>query len=215
MKMMNAAAGVALALLALPLEAGVTGTAKPRAPQGVPVVDITFEPISAAHPTCPPFGPCPPGSQITTEYQGFGVDFTQFGGHPPVGVFVDPPEKFGGVNGGGILDLVTASCGRIVVVGSTSQGLTDFIGASAGGVGGPSDILLEAFNPAGTLIGSSIADDGVDPDGGDLIAEVSDPTQQIASFCISTPTADTYGMHFVYLNTPIAVPVTLQTFEIE
>jgi len=214
MKMMNAAAGVALALLALPLQAGVTGAAKQRAPQGVPVVDITFEPISAAHPTCPAFGPCPPGSQITTEYLPFGVDFTQFSGHPPVGVFVDPPEKFGGVNAGGDLDLVTDTCGRIVLVGSTTQGLTNFIGAAAGFVDGPADILLEAFNPAGVLVGSSIADDGADADG-DLIAEVDDPTGQIASFCVTTPTLDSHGVHFIYLNTPVAVPVTLQTFEVE
>jgi hypothetical protein len=213
MKKMSLAV-VSLALLALPLQAGVTGTAKKRAPQGVPAADITFEPISAAHPTCPPFGPCPSGSQITTHYLAFGVDFTVFNGHPPVGVFSDPPEKFGGVNAGGILDLVTPDCGRIVLVGSTTQGVTNFIAIAAGSVGGPTDILLEAFNPAGALIGSSIADDGVDGDG-DLIAEFSDPGQQIGSFCVSTPTQDTFGHHFVYLNTPVAVPVTLQTFEVE
>ena len=208
------AAAAAMVLLALPLAAGVTGPSVARAPQGVPVVDITFEPSNAAHPVCPPFGACPPAMQITTHYQAFGVNFAVFNGHPPVGVFTDPPDKFGGVNAQGNLDLITASCGRIVVVGSSQQGVTNFIAASAGSVGGPGDILLQAFNPAGTLIGSSIADDGVDPNG-DLIAEVSDPTQQIGSFCISTPTGDTYGMHFVYLNTPVAVPVTLQTFEVE
>jgi hypothetical protein len=208
------AAVLSLALISIPLEAGVTGNAAKRAPKGVPAADITFEPISAAHPTCPPFGPCPPGSQITTQYIGFGVDFTVFNGHPPTGVFSDPPEKFGGVNAGGILDLVTPDCGRIVVVGSTNQGLTNFIAISAGNVTGPADILLEAFNAAGALIGSSIADDGNDGDG-DLIAEFSDPNQQIASFCVSSPTLDTYGHHFVYLNTPVVVPVTLQSFEVQ
>jgi len=214
MKKRNAATVVALALLALPLEAGVTGTASKRSPQGVPVVDITFEPISAAHPTCPPFGACPPGIQITTEYTTFGVDFSTFNGHPPVGVFTDPPDKFGGVNAAGVLDLETASCGRIVLLGTTTQGLTDFIGAAAGFVAGPADILLEAFDAAGVLIGSSIADDGLDADG-DVIAEVPDPSGSIASFCVSTPTADSHGVHFIYLNTPIVVPVTLQSIDIE
>jgi hypothetical protein len=207
-------ATLAVALLALPLQAGVTGPRGKVARLGVPAADITFEPVSAAHPTCPPFGPCPPGSQITTHYVAFGVDFTVFNGHPPTGVFSDPPEKFGGVNAQGDLDLVTPDCGRIVVVGTTNQGLTDFIAIAAGSVAGPADILLEAFNPAGVLIGSSIADDGADADG-DLIAEISDPTQQIASFCVSSPTLDTYGHHFVYLNTPVVVPVTLQTFEVQ
>jgi len=208
------AATIAVALLALPLQAGVTGPTVKRAPEGVPAADITFEPISAAHPICPPFGPCPPGMQITTHYLAFGVDFTVFNGHPPTGVFSDPPEKFGGVNAQGNLDLVTPDCGRIVVVGTTNQGLTNFLAISAGAVAGAADILLEVFNPAGALIGSSIADDGADGDG-DLIAEVSDPTQQIASFCVSSPTLDTYGHHFVYLNTPVVVPVTLQTFDVE
>jgi hypothetical protein len=205
---------VSLALLALPLEAGVTGNAKTKGPQGVPPADITFEPVSAPHPLCPPFGACPPANQITTQYLAFGVDFTVFNGHPPTGVFSDPPEKFGGVNASGDLDLITPDCGRIVVVGTGNQGVTNFIAISAGSVGGPADILLEAFNAAGALIGSSIADDGADADG-DLIAEFSDPGQQIASFCVSSPTQDTYGHHFVYMNTPVVVPVTLQTFEVE
>ena len=212
--MKTISATLAVALLALPLQAGVTGPTAKRAPEGVPAADITFEPISAPHPTCPPFGPCPPGSQITTEYLAFGVDFTVFNGHPPTGVFVDPPEKFGGVNAQGDLDLLTPDCGRIVVVGTTDQGRTDFVAIAAGSVDGPADILLEAFNAAGVLIGSSIGDDGFDADG-DVIAEVSDPTQQIASFCVSSPTQDTYGHHFVYLNTPVVVPVTLQTFDVE
>jgi hypothetical protein len=208
------AAAAAMVLLALPLAAGVTGPAVQGAAQGVPPVNITFEPASAAHPTCPPFGACPPAQQITTQYLGFGVNFAVFGGHPPVGVFTDPPDKFGGVNSGGILDLITPTCGRIMLVGTSTPGRTNFIGVAAGFSSGPNDLLLEAFNQNGSLIGSSIADDGFDADG-DLIAEVPDPNGTIASFCLSTPTGDTHGVHFVYLNTPIALPVTLQTFDVE
>lgn len=214
MNRLKIATALASACLAVPVQAGVTGASAKRAPQGVPSVDITFEPVSATHPVCPPFGPCPPAIQVTTEYLAFGVDFTPFNGHPPTGVFNDPPDKFGGVNASGDLDLVTPDCGRIVLVGTTTQGLTDFIGIAAGSVGGPADILLEAFNAAGGLISSSIADDGADADN-DLIAEVSDPTGSIASFCVSSPTSDAYGHHFVYLNTPVIVPVTLQSLEIE
>jgi hypothetical protein len=208
------AAAAAMMLLALPLAAEVTGPSVARAPQGVPTVDITFEPASTAHPTCPPFGACPPAQQITTQYQQFGVSFVVFGGHPPVGVFTDPPDKFGGVNAGGNLDLITPTCGRIVLVGTSTLGRTSFIGVAAGFSGGPGDLLLQAFDQAGTLLGSSLADDGQDADG-DLIAEVPDPNGTIASFCLSTPTGDAHGVHFVYLNTPISLPVTLQTFGVE
>jgi hypothetical protein len=213
-KGMRAALVAAVVLVAVPSQAEVTGTPRTRSAQGIPPTDITFEPASAAHPTCPAFGACPPGSQITTQYLAFGVDFTVFGGHPPVGVFTDPPDKFGGVNAGGNLDLLTPTCGRIVLVGTSTQGRTNFIATAAGFSGGPQDLLLEAYNNAGALIGSSLADDGVDADG-DLIAEVPDPSGQIASFCLSTPTGDAHGVHFVYLNTPVVVPVELQTFEVE
>ena len=190
--------------LSVPVAAQVTGSAgNVGSPQGVPVTDITFEPADAPHTVCPAFGACPPGDQVTTEYLGFGVDFTQFDANPPVGVFSDPPDKFGGVNAMGDLDLLTPTCGRIVVPGTIDQGVTDFIGVAAGLVGGPSDILLEAFDMNGVLIASSFADDGTDADG-DVIAEIPDPTGSIASFCVSTPTADEHGVHFVYLNNPTA-----------
>lgn len=176
---------------------------EPGGGRDVPVTDITFEPADAAHPVCPGFGACPPEDQVTTEYVGFGVDFTPFDGNPPVGVFEDPPEKFGGVNESGDLDLVTPTCGRIVAPGTTEQAFTDIIGIAAGFVSGPEDILLEAYDVNGTLLGSSTADGGSDEDG-DLIAVVSDPSASIASFCVSTPTSDSHGVHFIYLNTPRA-----------
>ncbi len=56
-----------------------------------------FTPTDAAHVNSPPFGPVAPGGVITTEYIGFGVDFTSTGG-PDVAVFVDPREAWTGVN---------------------------------------------------------------------------------------------------------------------
>jgi len=209
-----AAVAVALIIVAPALDAQVSGPPSKPGPEGIPATDIAFDPSAAGHPVCPPFGACPPAMQVTTEYLGFGVDFSAFSGNPPVGVFSDPPDKFGGVNGAGDLDLVTPTCGRIVEVGGTTQGLTDFIAASGGFVGGPADLLLEAFDIGGGLIGSSIADDGVDADG-NLIAEVPDPTNSIASFCMTTPTADSFGMQFVYLNNPSMVPVELLSFDVE
>jgi hypothetical protein len=50
-----------------------------------------FAPSDAPHVNSPPFGPVAPGGVITTEYAGFGVDFTSFNGSPDVAVFDDPP----------------------------------------------------------------------------------------------------------------------------
>lgn len=196
-----------------PGAAQLTGPKGNGATFGVPVVDITFEPSDAPHATCKAFGPCPPENFVTTEYLGFGVDFSAWAGHAPVAVFDDPPEKFGGVNDSGILDLFTTTCGRIVVPGSSAAGLTDFI-AVAAGLADPGGNFLEAFDSGGVLIGSSFNDDGMDADG-DLIAEVSDPTNSIAGFCVSTPNKDAFGVHFVYLNDPTQVPVVLQAFAVE
>jgi hypothetical protein len=168
--------------------------------------DVVFTPDNAPHNTCPPFGPCPPGNRTTTEYLAFGVDFTVFGGNPPLGIFSDPPDKFGGVNAAGDLDLITDSCGRIVIPNSQAQATTDLVMIEAGFVGGPGDILLEVYNVGGAVIGSSIADDGIGPDG-DLVARVQLGSATIASFCVITPTNDTYGLRRIHLNSPQATPV--------
>ena len=174
----------------------------PGDPSGtIPAADIIFTPDDAAHPVCPPFGACPPAMQITDQYLAFGVDFTVFDGNPPVGVFTDPPDKFGGVNGAGNLDLLTNTCGRIVVVGTQTQGATDLVGIEAGFVGGPNDLLLEVYDVGGAVIGSSIADAGIGADG-DLVAFVQLGSPTIASFCVITPTQDTYGLRRIHLNDP-------------
>ncbi len=198
------------------LQAQATGPGGEAIPGGFPATDILFQAADAPHPTCPPFGPCPPEDQITTEYIGFGVDFTPFDGNPPTGVFTDPPDEFGGVNDAGILDLLTPVNGRIVELGTTTQGLTDIVCMSGGFVLGPSDLLLEAFDVNGALVGSSIADDGTDPDGRLIaVVDAGAGNNVIASFRVSTPTADSFGVLRICLDDPTPVPVELQRFDVE
>jgi len=103
---------------------------------------------------------------------------------------------------------VTNTCGRIVFFGSQAQATTDLVIIEAGFVGGPSDILLEVYDINGAVIGSSIADDGVGPDG-DLVAKVQLGSSTIASFCVITPTVDTYGLRRIHLNA--APPVSVES----
>ena len=174
------------------------------------LAEISFVPEDAAHPMCPAFGSCPPALQITTEYVGFGVDFTAQPGQPPVGIFDDFPEEWGGVNAAEVLDLLTDVHGRIVVPGSTDQGATDFLAVTAGFVNAPEDILLEAFDADDVLVGSSFGDDGFGPDSRHLAIVDLTGTPVIARFRVTTPTADSFGMRRVYLNNPIAGVDTIE-----
>jgi hypothetical protein len=87
---------------------------------------------------------------------------------------------------------------------------------SAGFVAGPADLLLEAFDAGGNLVGSSIADDGTDPDGRLIaVVDAGAGNNVIASFRVSTPTGDTYGVLRICLNDPGPIPVELQSFDVE
>ncbi len=178
----------------------------PASPAGLPTFDIVFTPDDAPHAVCPPFGSCPPADQITDEYIGFGVDFTAFDGNAPIGVFTDPPDKFAGVNAQGNLDLLTDTCARIVATGSQTQATTDLVIIEAGLVSGASAIELQVYDLGGSLIDSAIADQGTGVDG-DVIAVVQ--ASGIASFCVTTPTNDSYGLRRIYLNDPGAAAPTM------
>ncbi len=215
-RVLSCTVGVCALAVASRAFAAETGEPGQQIPGGFPATDILFQAADAPHPVCPPFGACPPALQITTEYIGFGVDFTPFAGNPPVGVFTDPPDEFGGVNAQEILDLLTDVNGRIVETGTTTQGLTDIVCMSGGFVGGPNDLLLEAFDAGGGLVGSSFADDGTDAD--DRLIAVVDAgpgNNVIASFRVSTPTGDTYGVLRICLDDPGPIPVELQNFDVE
>jgi hypothetical protein len=92
-----------------------------------PAFGATFGPGDAPVAVSPAFGPV--AEVVGTSYIGFGVDFS-WGGNE--GVFNDPPLAWGGVNGSGIVDLESPVDGRIVVEGTTDQGVTDYFFAEAG-----------------------------------------------------------------------------------
>jgi hypothetical protein len=185
------AAGLAAALLASGARAGLI---------------TEFSPSDAPHVNSPPFGPVSPGGVITTEYVGFGVDFTSFNGSPDVAVFDDPPEAWTGVNDAGIVDLLTDTFGRIVMPGTTRQGTTDMIQIEAGLLLSDDGLVLEVFDVVGALIGATIFDDGVGPNGRRLAMLDVDG---IASFRVTTPLDDHYGINTIWLGEIIPAPASL------
>ena len=158
-----------------------------------------FTPADAPHVTSFVFGFVSPSGVITTQYIDFGVDFTSFNGSPNVAVFADAPgtDAWTGVNRAGILDLLTDTFGRIVAPGTTGQGTTDLIQIEAGVLDSDDGLVLEVFNTAGVLIGSTIFDDGIGPTGRSL-ARLS--VDGIGSFRVTTPLDDHYGITTIWLG---------------
>jgi hypothetical protein len=108
----------------------------------------------------PPFGPLAPGGTLGTNYIDFGVDFS-YGG---VEGFFDDGDinEFGGINGDGVLDLLTGVDGRIVSLGTLTQSTSNFIFVEAG-FAAPGTLLLQAFDLSNALIGSQVNTAAVGP----------------------------------------------------
>jgi len=151
------------------------------------------KPGDAAVAVSPPFGMA--SEIVTTQYSAFGLVFSQ------TAVFSDPPLAWGGVNADGVVDLVSPINAYFVLPSTTSNAVTDFLSVEIGyaNVGA---LTLEAFDIHGNLLGSTLNDDGLGPNGRTL-ATLS--LSGIHSFRVSG--ADTWGMNQVeFGNLTAAVP---------
>jgi hypothetical protein len=152
--------------------------------------------------------PLAAGGEVGTGYIGFGVDFSRGGRE---GVFCDEylgrsciVQAFGGVNGSGDLDLLTGVDGRIVVPGTLAQGLTSQIYAEAG-YAAAGALLLTVYDIDGNGIGHVLNGNPVGPHGRTTFS-ITAPGAMIASFAISSPGADGFGVDVISLATPIGIP---------
>jgi hypothetical protein len=180
------AATLAIAL-ALSVSAGAASASTISfTPQSVPTVAASFT-----------FGTIAPGGTVGANYIAYGVDFT-YGGTE--GIFNDPPLAFAGANPSAVLDLISPVDGRIVLVGTTTQGVTDFFLAEAG-LSPPGSLTLAAFDVAGNIIQSVFNGNPLGPNGRTTFS-ISAPG--IAAFRISG--ANTFGVDGITLNTPSPVP---------
>jgi hypothetical protein len=129
-----------------------------------------------------------------------GIDFT-FGNQE--GIFNDPPNAFCGINAAGNCDLVSAVDGRIVLLNSLTQGLTDYFYAEAGN-SAVGSLTLSVFDLNNNLLASAL--NGL-PNGanGRTTFEISRASADIAFFSISG--GDTFGVNEIRIETPLgAVP---------
>jgi hypothetical protein len=170
---------------------------------------ITFGPgANAAIAVSPVLGPLAAGGELGGGYVGFGVDFSRGGRE---GVFCDEylgwactVLAFGGVNGSGDLDLVAEVDGRIVMPGTLAQGLTSHFGAEAGyAVAGT--LLLTVYDLDGNDIGHVFNGDPLGGHGRTTFS-ITAPGPSIASFAITSPGADSFGVDAISLTTPIGIP---------
>ncbi|PTY06928.1 hypothetical protein DB347_10025 [Opitutaceae bacterium EW11] len=146
----------------------------------------------------PAFDTLVAGGVVGTSLIGYGVDYS-FGGTEAL--FNDPPYAIGGVSNSGTVDLLTGVDGRIVVLDSLAQGLTDYVSVIAG-FADPGTLRLSAYDSAHNLIASVFSGEDLDPITIDLHGVFD-----IAYFSVTTPGQDTFGVRSVSINTPIAANV--------
>ncbi|ARE39185.1 hypothetical protein RGUI_1044 [Rhodovulum sp. P5] len=119
------------------------------------------------------------------------------------GVFADGAEgALCGINGSNSCDLVTDVDGRIVVAGTTTQGLTSSIIVEAGYAAAGS-LTLSVFDVNMNLITSAVNGSPAGPNGRQTMSIDLSGSNDIAFWSVSG--ADSYGVNYVEIGTPVSV----------
>jgi hypothetical protein len=164
--------------------------------------EISFSPGDGVPPVVesPAFGQLASGGEVGTAFIDKGVDFS-FGGRE--GIFNDPPLAFSGVSSSNDVDLISPVDGRIVLPGTLDNGLTSFLSIEAG-FSDPGQLLLEVFDAGGKLLSSVANNFPLGPNGRTTLTIDRGGIFDIASFKVSTPVNDLFGVDFIKLETPVA-----------
>lgn len=150
------------------------------------------KPGDVAVPVSPAFGAVAPGGLVTNQYNGLGVNFST-----PVAIFSDPPLAWSGVNSSNIVDILSPVGGFFTLPGTGTLATTGFLSVEAGNAG-VGNLLLEAFDLGGILLGSTVNDDGLGPAGRTLLTLT---LPGIHSFRVTTPVRDLFGVNQIEFGT--------------
>lgn len=130
---------------------------------------------------------------VGTQAIQFGVDYSS--GNVE-GIFIDGgTHALCGINSVGTCNLLTAVDGRIVVLGTTNQGFTNFINLIAGD-SDPGGLTLSVFDQSGTLLQTATGAGFLGP------FSITRSAFDIASFSIGGN--DSFGVQSVSIETPMA-----------
>ena len=140
-----------------------------------------------AIPITPVGGAVALGGEVTDQFKAFGLIFSD---GVATAIFDDPPLAFGGVNAGGIVDLLAPVNGAFVGPGTTSLRSVGFLSIEAG-FADERSLRLDVFDVNRVLLGSTLNDDGIGPHGRTLMA-LSIPGMTF--FSVSTPAGDNFGV---------------------
>ena len=149
----------------------------------------------------PAFGSLTPGGIVGPAFIDYGVDYS-WGGIE--GIFDDgggDEGSFGGINNSNILDLLTPVDGRLVVPGTTVQGLSDNIIVEAGHSADGS-LLLEVFDINEVLITSIANSAPAGPHDRTTMTIDRSGVFDVAFFRVSG--GDTFGVNWVNLESPVS-----------
>ena len=166
---------------------------------------VTVTPDLLAIPVSPVGGAVAPGGQVTDQFKAFGVIFSD---GVATAIFSDPPLAFGGVNAGGIVDLLAPVNGAFVGPGTTTLRSVSFVSIEAG-FADVGSLRLDVFDVNRVLLGSTLNDDGIGPHDRTLLT-LNLPG--ITFFSVSTPAGDSFGVNQIDFEgdlAPIPEPGTV------
>lgn len=163
---------------------------------------VTHDANDLAVPTSPAFGGVVAGGTVGTAATAFGVDYS-FGNGEAIFDDGGGVEALCGLSVSGICTLTDDVDGRIVVLGSTNQGLTSSISVEAG-FAADGSLTLSVFDLANNLLATTLNGPPAGPNGRTTMT-INRAAADIAYFRVSG--ADAYGVNLVSIEGPIGAGV--------
>lgn len=175
---------------------GSSATTISHAPSdGVPpvVITVALQPLAV-------------GGEVGTAFLTYGADYS-WGGVEGIFLDTDGVAAFAGIDQLNVLDLHHPVDARIVLLGTTDQGFTDYIEVEAG-FAAANELLLQAFDIDGNVVGSATNGPPLGPHGRQTLIIDLAGSFEIAHWRTSCSGQAAFGVNQVTIGTPIPEPST-------